>query len=309
MKEIRERLRYLGWSVSGTKQVLLQRLRSAEKEEHKMRERQRAAEEERLRRNEDEMRQPQTLKVPAGPTQAEKAKHYLTHFPMEEWCLHCVKGKAKDNPHRRREHPERAIIQLDYSYMKSDMSEGIEDAAEVILTAVDTTSNMVLAMSLPAKNFEMKYAIKTLKSFISQLGHAVLAIRSDGEPTIIQVAEGLRDELNALQLKDVRIQAFTEKIPRYSSASLGAVGAQQSLLKGDALTLRSALEELSGVEIHPGHNAWPWMIRHCAWMRSRFGIKANRRTEHCDCPFWRGGPLQDAHVSLREDIAEETAQG
>ena len=278
VKELRERLKYLGWSISGNKQALLSRLRAAEKQEKKMRDRQRAIEGETISRNEDLARAPQTLKVPVGPTETEKAKHNLTHFPTEDWCIHCTKGRAKDNPHRRKDEPERAIIQVDYSYLKSDGSEGIEDAAEVVLTAVDTTSGMVNTMSLPAKNFEMRYAIKTLKNFISQLGHVHLAVRSDGEPTILQLVEGLRDELNASKLKDVKMQVFAERVPRYSSQSLGSVGAQQALLKGDVLTLRSALEEVTGIAIHPGMTIWPWLVRHCGWTRSRFAIKANKRT-------------------------------
>ena len=30
-------------------------------------------------------------------------------------------------------------------------------------------------------------------------------------------------------------------------------------------------------------NIWPWMVRHASWTRSRFGIKANRKTAFKDC--------------------------
>ena len=86
-------------------------------------------------------------------------------MPQADWCEHCTKGKGKERDHKRLEH-ERAIIQLDHSHLKSDGSEGVEDAAEVILAAVDWSSGLTLAMSLPTKNFEMKYAQKTLNELV-----------------------------------------------------------------------------------------------------------------------------------------------
>ena len=283
VRQIKARLTELGWSTSGgTKAKLLNKLKAAEKEHKKMKERQRAIEEERLGRHGDEVKESKELDKPGKPTESEVARHNLTHMPMADWCEHCIKGKGKDKDHRRLEGQERDVIQLDYSYLKADGSEAVEDAAAVILTAVDCGSGMMTAMSLPAKNFEIKYVVKTLKSFISQLGHVQLAIRTDGEPTILQVAEALRDELNATKLKDTILRTYIEKAPRYSSQSMGQVGARQAMLKGDCLTLRSTLEDLTGKEIHPGKTIWPWLVRHASWTRSRFGVKANRRTAYED---------------------------
>ena len=53
------------------------------------------------------------------------------------------------------------MIQLDYSYLKAEGSETIEDAAAAILTVVDCGSGVMIAMSLPAKNFEIKYVVET----------------------------------------------------------------------------------------------------------------------------------------------------
>ena len=279
--EMRERLKQLGYAIHGRKQEVFERLRKAEREEKKRKEKRRAVEEVRLARNEDIKRKPQELKVPDQPTEAEVARHNLTHIPSEPWCVHCQKGKGKDTGHRRQE-KDRAVLQMDYSYLKADGADAVEDPAEVVLTATDVQSGMTCAMSLPTKNFEIGYVIKTLKSFVAQLGHVQMAIRTDGEPMILNIAEKLRDELNALKLKDVTIKVFTEKTPRYSPQSLGSVGAQQALLKGDVMTLKSRPEEETGKDVTPAVNIWPWMVRHAAWTRSRFAIKANMKTAHED---------------------------
>ena len=41
------------------------------------------------------------IKSPKKPTQAQIDEHELTHWPFRDWCVHCVKGKTQNNPHRK----------------------------------------------------------------------------------------------------------------------------------------------------------------------------------------------------------------
>ena len=47
----------------------------------------------------------------------------MTHSPVRNWCIFCVKGKAKDDPHRRKikqdEEQDIPIISIDYMFMES----------------------------------------------------------------------------------------------------------------------------------------------------------------------------------------------
>eukprot|EP00435_Cladocopium_sp_Y103_P033607 s961_g8.t1 len=184
------------------------------------------------------------VKAPAGPTAEERAKHNLTHLPTATWCEHCAKGKGREAPHARTD-GERAVVQIDYSYLKADGSyeETTEDPAVVVLTAADPGTGLFTALSIPTKNFEKDYMVKSLKAFVSQLGHIRITIRSDGEPTILQVSQELRDELNKPRGKEAEVKAHLEQAPRYSHQTMGAVGAAQRTLKGDFLTLMSDLKE------------------------------------------------------------------
>ena len=281
--QMRERLKALGYAIHGSKAEVWSRLKRAEKEEYKRREKEAAREAEAAGRNADVMRPGQEVRAPVGPTEAERAKHELTHLPTQTWCQHCMKGKGKEDPHRRVE-SGREVLQIDYSYLKSDGSyvDGNQEAAEVVLTAADRGTGMFWAMGIPTKNFEKEYVVKSICGFISQLGHMQLSIRTDGEPTILQVANEIRDEMNKKRSKGEEVKVRTEQAPRYSPQSMGAVGAAQSILKGDAMTLKSALEGKVGLQISPAMNVWLWLVRHSAWSRARFGVKANLRTAYED---------------------------
>ena len=51
---------------------------------------------------EGEAAQPKAIWKPIRPTVKEVEEHNLTHLPYRKLCIFCVKGKAKDDPHRRK---------------------------------------------------------------------------------------------------------------------------------------------------------------------------------------------------------------
>ena len=40
------------------------------------------------------------VREPGNPSQADRDEHELTHCPFRAWCAACVRGQAKDDPHR-----------------------------------------------------------------------------------------------------------------------------------------------------------------------------------------------------------------
>ena len=283
VEEMRKRLKHLGYIVRGTKNEVWARLKRAEKEEFRRVEIERAKAAEIAMRNQEAIQSGSEVKSPEEPTEDERAKHNLTHLPTASWCIHCTKGKGRDAPHAKTD-GERSVVQIDYSYVKADgtFEETTEDPAVVVLTAADRGTGMFTAISLPVKNFEKDYVVKSFKSFVSQLGHIRMTIRSDGEPAILNINHELRDELNKMRGKNASSVAHSEQAPRYSPQSMGVVGSAQRTLRGDFLTLRSAVEENCKMKVTPAMNIWPWMIRHAAWVRGRFGLKANLRTAYED---------------------------
>ena len=109
---------------------------------------------------------------------------------------------------------------------------------------------------------------------MKRLGHMAVRIRSDGDPSITSLAQAVATK----RLKQEGQPTTVEQTPRYSSQSLGAVGAAQQILQGQTWTLRAATEASYGCKVGPGHVAWPWLTRHSAFLVEMFHIKGTGAT-------------------------------
>ena len=97
--------------------------------------------------------------------------------------------------------------------------------------------------------------------------HAPIVLKSDGEPAITAIVRAVE----AKRLK-AGLRTTVEQTPRYSSASLGAVGVQQRIMQGQTRALRAALEADMKCLVGPDHAMWPWMVRHAGNLYSRFTV-------------------------------------
>ena len=66
----------------------------------------------------------------------------VNHLPYREWCKHCIKGKAKGLPHRKKdkmgeEQDIISVVNIDYAFMHDDQKEG-EEKGMPILVAKDS---------------------------------------------------------------------------------------------------------------------------------------------------------------------------
>ena len=58
--------------------------------------------------------------APCMPTQEEVERHSTTHVPFRSWCVFCVAGKAKANPHFKRNAETvqgENVVSLDYAFI------------------------------------------------------------------------------------------------------------------------------------------------------------------------------------------------
>ena len=90
------------------------------------------------------------------------------------------------------------------------------------------------------------YAALSVDAFVTRLGHSKIRLRSDGEPSATALVAIIAEK----RLKR-GLQTIAETTPRYSSASLGAVGAAQRIVQGQTRTMRSAAEEEMSCKIAP----------------------------------------------------------
>ena len=155
-----------------------------------------------------------------------------------------------------------------------------EDPWATILCAVDVATQNPLAIAVPGKSAEMEYVTRELVAFTKRLGFTDLVVRSDGEGAITALVDRM---LAGIKKEGIEAKTKPEKTPRYSSASLGAVGSMQSAMQGQVRTLKTDLELKLQKHVQTNWAAWAWMVRHAAWLLERFQMRANGRTSFEDC--------------------------
>ena len=79
---------------------------------------------------------------PKGASQADMAKHRLTHLPFAPWCTTCIRARGRDGPHKTTDptHDERqelSRIEADYFFLGS--SQGDDDETQDMLSPIRHT--------------------------------------------------------------------------------------------------------------------------------------------------------------------------
>eukprot|EP00971_Amphidinium_carterae_P349982 6491326-Amphidinium_carterae.6 len=104
------------------------------------------------------------LRQPPQPTQQEQEEHRSTHMPYRSWPI-CVKAKGQPTHHRKGAHKEQSLIQLDYAYIMSNNPS--DKKAHAILTGVETTTGLCLAVPTSKKS-TTRHQLAQLKKFVTE---------------------------------------------------------------------------------------------------------------------------------------------
>ena len=250
-------------------------------------------------------REAAVLPVPQMPSEEEVKTHNLTHLPPQRWCITCQLARSNDAPHELVpvDHQEKPRVETDFMYMKTDgtISEILADGEPptnewcTILTAVDKDSGCKLSLVIPGKAVADDYGQKSLADFLRRLGHREVQILRDQEPALIALVNGTVAECNSMN-----ILVDPRDAPRYSHASLGAMGRAQQTIQKQIRALRTDVHVRYGIWLSTDRPAWPWMVRHAAWLVDRFAVKANGRTCYEDAfgTSYRGPILQMLEACL-----------
>ena len=104
--------------------------------------------------------QPNLKSAPRKPTQAEIDRHNASHSPFRDWCEHCLKGKAVEDQHRRRNKDirEKPIIAIDCAFLTS-----VESDTLPILVFKDCPRGYIKTIIVPRKGTD-KDAIEFLRT-------------------------------------------------------------------------------------------------------------------------------------------------
>ena len=97
------------------------------------------------------------LPQPKKPSAKEIAEHEISHVPYRNWCVHCVKGRARSDAHRladKNEEPPRMAWSMDYLLLTDDAKDEhrVEQRnKETVLVCHEKRTGAVLAYAVEQK--------------------------------------------------------------------------------------------------------------------------------------------------------------
>ena len=240
-------------------------------------------------------RRPESQSVAAEPTQQQRDRHALTHYPFQPWCPVCVAFRSRQDRHPSvTDHSGSAVsvVSFDYGFL------GLEAAGDqmTVLFVADRQTKCLHA--IPAKSkagSSLSHLVTELTRFVSWLGHNEVRLRCDNENPVRVVAEGVK---KACRGCGIRVQSDTTPIDSHESNG-PAEQAVQALRQQACILMKQV--ELGGLKTtvaadeseakrdidNPGsifgikHPLWSWAVNHSAWLHNRFHV------EHGETPFER----------------------
>ena len=126
---------------------------------------------------EEEAQEPVTRRAPKGPTKEEREKHDATHLQFREWCDHCVRGRGRNSPHKKKQEEDEqketkvVRISMDYFFMSQEEEKASENPLMVMLD--ESTGNRYMravGRKGLGDNNEMDWLIKDMHEELKAWG-------------------------------------------------------------------------------------------------------------------------------------------
>ena len=117
---------------------------------------------------------------PDEPTAKEREDHEKLHEPYRAWCIPCVAGRGRADPHRSHDHSEDVLplIGFDYGYL------GEKKDGNPILFGRDSKQRWYFALPVPAKGIQQDWSNKTFAEHVASAGHRRMHMKTDTEASI-----------------------------------------------------------------------------------------------------------------------------
>ena len=126
---------------------------------------------------------------PETPTKAQVEEHrQRAHLPYRSWCDECVQGRKKNPPHKRVTDSDHCVpcVHLDYCFLRDhDASKAL-----TVLVSRDEKTKVTFCDACPSKGAH-EYAVEQAAFNIKRLGYKKMAIKSDQEPALAALIDGV----------------------------------------------------------------------------------------------------------------------
>ena len=242
---------------------------------------------------EEDKRKMHQIKDPGQPTQAEVDEHELTHCPYKPWCSHCVRGKAAEDPHRRKKEAEKEkdkeegipTVSLDYCFMGSKglikaeegeigrgkEGDGVDAKDNPIVVIHDSKSGTAFAHAVKKKG-RYESIVKTIVRNLDSLGYNKITMKRDQESSIEELCSAVKQYWNG--------EAIPERSPTGESQSNGRVERCIRSIGGQIRTLKDALEFKIKTIIPATHPIMAWIVQWAAFTHNKCQVGRDGATPY-----------------------------
>ena len=116
--------------------------------------------------------------------------HSVSHLPFRAWCSHCVKGLARDWPHRSDygPPPDIPMVAMDFCFANTESDGDVL----TMLAMKEKPCSSVGVRVLPDKSAS-EGAVATIIGYLDLWGHQEVIIKCDQEHSMKRIAELLQE--------------------------------------------------------------------------------------------------------------------
>ena len=159
------------------------------------------------------------------------------------------------------------MIEFDYAFA-TDTPGGPKILVKV---ATDSIHGSMFAVVARRKGGQDGYVVQSFQNYINLLGLVKAELKSDQEPSTLDVANVLIKRCQSTAL------IVTATLHNWS---LGRGERANLIIQGQLRAFREAVSMKYKTEVGPDHVLVGWMVRHCAWVVNNFQVKGTGRTPY-----------------------------
>ena len=186
----------------------------------------------------------------------------LTHIVFRSWYRHCFSGRAREDPHRRiATHEGRTQkVMLDWMFFTSDQEPGVQLPVLVVTTFPLVRTGAVMAVQ-STKDSSVETVAAVAQTWETWRDTDVV-LHADGEPATKSLVRAIAN---------ARVhRTLPRHGPPCSHQSRGPVEACIQVYREIFVANKLALEAGIGCRLLLKHPAIVWLIRHVAWLMTRY---------------------------------------